>query len=50
MVLQLSFFFGTGVVFLLMTGAGLYAAGKVKSADDFAVGGRQATAALVAGS
>ena len=49
-MLQLSFFFGTGVVFLLMTGAGLYAAGKVKSADDFAVGGRQATAALVAGS
>ena len=49
-MLQYSYLIGIGFVFLLITGAGLYAAGKVKSAEDFSVGGRQASAALVAGS
>jgi len=50
MLLQYSYLVGIGLVFLSITVAGVYAAGKVKSAEDFCVGGRQATAALVAGS
>lgn len=49
-MLQYSYLLGIGLVFLLITGVGVYAAGKVKSADDFTVGGRRATATLVAGS
>lgn len=49
-MLQYSYLLGIGFVFFSITGVGVYAAGKVKSADDFSVGGRQATTALVAGS
>lgn len=49
-MLQYSYLIGIGFVFLSITGAGIYAARKVKSAEDFSVGGRQATAWLVAGS
>ncbi|MDR3763565.1 MAG: sodium:solute symporter family protein [Acidobacteriota bacterium] len=49
-MLQYSFLFGIGIVFVAITAVGLYAAGKVKSAEDFALGGRRATAGLVAGS
>ncbi|HVP63901.1 MAG TPA: sodium:solute symporter family protein [candidate division Zixibacteria bacterium] len=49
-MLQHSYLIGIGLVFLSMTIAGVYSARKVKSAEDFSVGGRKATAWLVAGS
>lgn len=49
MVLQGSHLVGIGLVFLAISAAGIFAARKVKSADDFSIGGRSASAKLVAG-
>src|SRR5271157_5061914 len=49
MALQSAHLAGMGIVFLLMTAVGVYAGRKVKSAEDFSMGGRRAGSMLVAG-
>ncbi|MGL5694605.1 MAG: hypothetical protein ACRCXA_11045, partial [Peptostreptococcaceae bacterium] len=41
---------GAILILVLITGVGIYSGKKVKSAGDFAVGGRQAGAGIIAGS
>jgi SSS family solute:Na+ symporter len=47
--MQGMYFLGGGMVLLSITGAGIYASSKVKSAEDFSTGGRRANSLLVAG-
>jgi SSS family solute:Na+ symporter len=49
MVLQSAHLAGILIVFLLMTGVGIYAGRKVKSAEDFSTGGRKSGSVLVSG-